>query len=153
MRNPKLLDEKKHIDDLFNQVNSYSGDPYIKSLLTYYLCMRISGFLENCVRIIFQDYSIPRTKENVQTFVTNKLKKFPNPTWSAIIDLALEYNKQWVDNLKKAVKFQQISSLESINVNRNAIAHGGSSSITIVDLSKYYADIVLLIEELENSCV
>ena len=153
MKNPKLLAEKKIVDDLFKQINSFTGDPFIKSLLTYYLCVRVSGFLENSVRTIFLDYSIPMSRGNVPTYISNKLKKFPNPTWSAIIELATDYNKLWADNLKKTIKPSVPSALDSINVNRNAIAHGSTSSITIGDLTSYYNDVLILIDELENVCV
>jgi hypothetical protein len=148
-----LLKEKQEIDDLFNRVNGFTGDPYIKSLLTYYLCIRVSGFLENCIRIIFTDYSIPRTRDNVQTFVTRRLGKFPNPTYSNICNLAKAFSYQWNTNFKSNITAQIRQSLEAINVNRNAIAHGGTSTITVRQLASYYQDIVQLIEELEQACI
>jgi len=65
MNNLELIRQKQEIDGLFSQVRGFSGDPYIKALLTYYLCIRVSGFLENCVRIIFTEYSMPRSKDHV----------------------------------------------------------------------------------------
>lgn len=152
MKNAKLLAEKKVIDNLFTEIENFIGDPYIKSLLTYYLCIRISGFLENSIRIIYTDYSNPNAKGNVFTFVGNKLKKFPNPTWSAILNLANDFDPNWKANIKNNIKPNQLTSLESINVNKNAIAHGGSSNITLSDLHSYYNDMVMLIDDVECIC-
>jgi hypothetical protein len=147
-----LLKQKKQIDDLFDHINAFTGDPYDKSLLTFYLCVRVSGFMENCVRIIFSEFSAPRSKDQVVTFVGNKLKKFPNPTYSEIIKIAKDFDKQWSIGFKKTITRQHQLSIESININRNQIAHGGTSGITIGDLFDYYQDIVKIIENLEATC-
>jgi len=151
--NPKLLGEKKAIDNLFQVIFGFNGDDYIKSLLTYYLCIRVSGFLENSIRIIFTDYSVPRTLDNVRTYINNKLEKFPNPTWDSIASLTGTFSEQWKKDIRAGVSQKQRTSLESINLNRNAIAHGGISTIAINDLLTYYNDVVLLIEEIERVCV
>jgi hypothetical protein len=81
------------------------------------------------------------------------LEKFPNPTWTEIIKLTKDFNIQWAENLKAAISKKHLESLESIIVNRNAIAHGGTSNITLRELSNYYTDIIYIIEKLEDSCV
>jgi hypothetical protein len=152
VNNPSLVQEQATIDKLLTDVKNFSGDPSVQALLTYYACIRVSGFIENCVRTIFGDYAIPRSKDHVQAFVNEKLRKFPNPTWDAIVKLTRDFDKQWATNLKSRVARQHLDSLESINTNRNAIAHGGVSSLTIHQLLLYYSDVVVLIEELENCC-
>jgi hypothetical protein len=147
-----LLKEKRQIDDLFSHINAFTGDPYDKSLLTFYLCIRVSGFIENCVRIILSEYSIPRSRDQVITFIGNKLKKFPNPTYGAMVMIAKEFDDKWSKGFKGLTTRQHQSSIESININRNQIAHGGTSSITIGDLYKYYQDVVEVIENFEATC-
>jgi hypothetical protein len=147
-----LLTEKKQIDDLFAEVKSFSGDFSIESLLAQYLCVKVSGFIQNCVRIIFVEYTISNCQGSVQTFVLGKLEEFPNPTYGKIIEIAQKFNDQWSKDLKIKITDKQKSSLNSINVNRNNIAHGGQSTITLRELSNYYDDVVKLIEELENCC-
>jgi hypothetical protein len=153
MISPKLQKEKQDIDDLFTLVTNFRGDPYIKALLTYYLCVRVSGFIENCVRIIFTEYSAPRTRDHVSVYVNKRLEKFPNPTYENICRLTREFNNQWHQTFKAGVTQQVRQSLGSINVNRNAIAHGGTSTITVGQLYSYYQDIIQLIAHLEQACV
>lgn len=152
MHNPKLVQQKNEIDSLFGQISGFAGDPYVKSLLTYYLCVRVSGFLENCVRIILIDYSAPRTQDHVRTFVQGKLNRFPNPTFEQICKAVAEFNDQWNTSFKAGITPQVRESLKSINVNRNQIAHGGTSTITVGQLQLYYQDAVFLIEQLEQAC-
>jgi len=152
MKNPELLKEKREIDTLFSQVQGFAGDDYVKSLLTYFLCIRVSGFLENCVRIVFTEYSIPRTTDHVRNFVARRLERFPNPTFENICTLTKDFDDSWLRKLKSSITAQIKQSLYSINVNRNEIAHGGTSTITVGQLAGYYQDAVQLIEKLEQTC-
>ncbi len=152
MINPKLQKEKKKVDDLFTRVSKFTGDPFDKALLTQFLCIRVSGFLENCVRIIFTEYSTPRTNDNVKAFVDKKLERFPNPDYGSIIDLTKQFSNEWVTNLKKILDEKHQTSLSGINKNRNQIAHGQSSVITLTDLRTYYNDAVEVIQKLEVTC-
>lgn len=152
MINPRLTKEKKSIDDLFVRINKFGGDPIDKALLTQYLCIRVSGFLENCVRIIFTEYSAIRAIDHVKTFVDNKLDRFPNPSYGAILDLTKQFNDKWQSNLQKVLVSKHQTSLESIIRNRNKIAHGQSSTINLTDLKTYYDDAVEVIEKLETTC-
>ena len=148
MKSTALLREKSLIDNLFVQLDSYNGDLYYEALLVYYLCIRVSGFLENSVRIIFSEYATSNCQGQVQEFVRNKLKRFPNPTWTEIVKLTGDFNKVWADNLKSVVTKEYRDSVESLSNNRNNIAHGQVSNITIRELKKYYTDIVFVIEKL-----
>lgn len=152
MNNPKLLQQKQEIDNLFGQVTGFTGDPYVKSMLTYYLCVRISGFLENCVRTILTDYADSRTKDYVRTYVTGQFERFPNPTFEHICRTIRDFSDQWQKDFKAGIPSRIRHSLDSINVNRNAIAHGGTSTITVGQLFGYYQDVILLIEQLEQIC-
>lgn len=153
MKSTALKNEQNQIDKIISQLGTYAGDPYFEALLVYYLCIRISGFLENCIRIYFLEYSNLKCKEYVKTYMENRLKRFPNPTWNEIVKLIKDFNETWVVNLKKSVTPQWLSSLESINNNRNNIAHGGTSSITLRELITYYKDVICIIETIENVCV
>lgn len=153
MRSYALQKEKNQIDSLFKDIDSYSGDPYYQALLTYYLCIRVSGFIENCVRIIFLEYSMPNCKRQVKDFVSKKLERFPNPNWAEIVKLVREFNDQWAIDLRNSTTPQHRSSISSIIKNRNNIAHGGTSGITLRELKNYYLDVIHVVEKLEEKCV
>jgi hypothetical protein len=148
-----LLSKQKVIDDLFVEVRAFSGDPLTKAYLTYYLCVRVSGFIEDCVRTVFSDYVDANSKNSVKTFAIAKLKKFPNPTWSAILALTKDFDENWAKQLKTNVDNSCSDAVDSIVTNRNIIAHGGSSSITLNELEGYYRKAIQVIDELEKICV
>jgi len=151
--NPRLIAKQKQIEDLLVKVRAFSGDAEVKAYLTYYLCIRISGFIEDCVRFIFSEYVDANSQNSVTVFVTEKLKKIPNPTWSAIVSLAKDFNDTWAVQLKANVDKPNSEAVDSIVKNRNTIAHGGTSPITLNELETYYRDAVIVVDELEKICV
>jgi len=153
MNNPALQQEKKAIDQLIDQIGSFSGDPFIASQLTYYLCIRISGFIETCVRTIFMEYCSPRIRDNVSNFIDVQLRRSRNPSYESICNLTKEFDKEWVQTFKAAVTVQNRDALQSINVNRNNIAHGETSNITLRQLTDYYDEAIDLLNKLEKTCV
>jgi hypothetical protein len=153
VKNKLLVSRQKVIEDLFVEVRAFVGDPLIRAYLTYYLCIRVSGFIEDCVRTIFSDYVDTNSKNSVKTFAIGKLKKFPNPTWSAILSLVKDFDSNWAEQLKLRIDPSWSDGIDSIVSNRNTIAHGGSSSITLNELDGYYRKALLAIDELEKVCV
>lgn len=104
MKNPRLLAKQKQIEDLFTEIGTFTGDPQVKAYLTYYLCIRVSGFIEDCVRSVFSEYVDRNSKNSVTTFVSEKLRKIPNPTWGAIISLAKDFSDNWSPSLNQTLR-------------------------------------------------
>ena len=152
MKNVRLITKQKQIEDLFAEVGAFSGEPVVKAYLTYYLCIRVSGFIEDCIRSIFSEYVDVNSQNFVTVFVGEKLKKIPNPTWDAIIALAKDFDDGWYTQLKHSVGKPYRDALDSIVSNRNIIAHGGTSSITLSELEGYYRDAINVVNELERIC-
>ena len=111
------------------------------------------GDIEDCVRTVFSDYVDANSKNSVKTFAIAKLKKFPNPTWSAMLALAKDFDEDWAKQLKTNVDNSCSDAVDSIVTNRNIIAHGGPSSITLNELEGYYRKAIQVIDELEKICV
>ena len=153
MINPRLLAKQKQIEDLFLELDTFVGDPIIKAYLTYYLCIRVSGFIEDCVRSILSDYADANSQNSVTNFVVEKLRKIPNPTWGAIVSLTKDFNENWSAQLKANVDKTYSDAVDSIVSNRHTIAHGGTSSITLSELETYYKNALKVIDELERICI
>ncbi len=149
----RLLSKQKVIEDLFIEIDAFSGDPIIKAYLTYYLCIRVSGFMEDCIRSIFSEYVDANSKDAAKNFIFAKLKKIPNPTWGTITSISKEFDENWNSQLNKQVTKPYREALESIVSNRNVIAHGGTSAITLRDLETYYREAINVIDELEKICI
>ena len=143
--------QKQRLDDLFNAVRTLP-DVEMQSHWSRYLCVLVSGFLENSVELCLSEYSKRGTNVLVSNFVNAKLRDFQNPRMGIILDLFGSFNPDWKAQLEVATKGQLSESVNSIVTNRHKIAHGESVSLSMSRLAGYYKDAVTVIELLQKTC-
>lgn len=152
MKNAELQRQQKQLDELFRLGAKLAGDPELQAHWTMYLCIRVSGFMENAVRVIFSEYAKTGAHQNIANFVESNLRKFPNPSTDAIYSLAEKFSPAWKTELKQKTSGRLKDSVDSIVSQRHQIAHGGSSTLTYRMLSAYYQDAIKVVEILEDHC-
>src|ERR1700735_1877688 len=97
--------QKQRLDDLFNAVRTLP-DVEMQSHWSRYLCVLVSGFLENSVELCLSEYSKRGTNVLVSNFVNAKLRDFQNPRMGIILDLFGSFNPDWKAQLEVATKGQ-----------------------------------------------
>lgn len=143
--------QKQRLDELFKAASSLS-DIEMQSHWSRYLCVLVSGFLENSVELCLSEYSRRVTNVIVSNFVSAKLRGFQNPKMGAILELFGSFNPDWKAQLEVATQGQLSDSVNSIVGNRHKIAHGESVSLSMSSLAAYYKDAVAVIELLQKTC-
>jgi hypothetical protein len=143
--------QKQHIDELFKMARGFP-DAEMQSHWSRYLCVLISGFLENSVELCLSEYSRRVTNDAVANFVSCKLRNFQTPRMGSITELFGSFNPDWKTALEAATQGQLSDSVNSIVGNRNKIAHGDSVSLSLGGLSAYYDDAVKVIDLLQETC-
>lgn len=151
MRNIRLVQQRDRLDYLFKQVGSLP-DPFLQGHWARYLCVLVSGFLENSVRILYGEYARKKAEPFVANFVDKQLKSIQNPTMGKILDLTRSFNPIWEYNLKAATEGQYKDAVDSIVDNRNKIAHGEDVGIGYVTIQEYYKSAIKVIEIIEDQC-
>jgi len=146
----EITSQSQRIDDLF--IKAKTLDPEVQSHWSRYLCVLISGFLENAVRLTFSEYTRSRADATVATFVDRKLQDFQNPRMNLILDMAGFFNDDWKKALKIQTEGQLETSVNSIVLNRHQIVHGKSIPLTLHNLIQYYADAVKVVGLLRQQC-
>lgn len=143
--------QKQRLDELFKAAAGLP-DVEMQSHWSRYLCVLVSGFLENSVELCLSEYTRRSTNANVANFVSARLRGFQNPKMSAILDLVGSFSPDWRVQMEAATQGQLSDSVNSIVGNRHKIAHGESVSLTIGSLSAYYKDAVSVVELLRKTC-
>lgn len=145
----KLLNS---IDQTKKDIDSISGsniliDSYLAKFLVVYIC----GIYEEAVEAIFVDFiSRNSSRQEVATYARNSIdKSFRNPDSKKLIELVGTFgNSAWTAILKN-MSTEKIA-LDSIVINKNNIAHGHESTITLLDVKKYYTESRPLIEKFDS---
>ena len=143
--------QKQRLDQLFKAANALT-DPEMQSHWCRYLCVLVSGFLENSVEICLGEYTRRSTTPYVSNFVSAKLRGFQNPRMGAILELVGYFSPEWKAEIETATQGQLSDSVNSIVGNRHKIAHGESVSLSICSLTAYYQDAIKVVELLQKTC-
>jgi len=151
MSTVEIIRQKQALDDLFQKARTFH-DLEVQSHWCRYLCVLVSGFLENSVRFTYSEYARRRASPEVADFVQNRLRQFQNPRMGSILDLVGGFSQEWKDVLEKATKGQLSDSVNSIVGNRHRIAHGESVGLTLHSLVQYYRDALKLVDLMREQC-
>ncbi|MBD1930582.1 MULTISPECIES: HEPN domain-containing protein [Cyanophyceae] len=152
MKNIEVKRERQRIDDLFTKISSLPDDIELKSHWARYLCIRVSGFLENSVRAIYSQYAKKKAVPYVANFVERKLEDFQNPKMEKILQLTGLFSPEWESELRKVTEGELKDAVDSIVSNRHNIAHGRDVGITYVRVKEYYNKALKVIDLIENQC-
>lgn len=153
MITPELIRYKQKIDGLFEKTKAYSNDPELQSHWARYLCILISGLLENAVRITLVQHVSQRSHPRVSNYVSSQLDRFSSAKMGNIIQLYGLFDSQWREDLDLETADKLKASVDSVVATRHQIAHGKDVGISYHQLRSYYIDIIEVIDLLEKKCL
>jgi len=122
-----------------------------KSYLAQYLAVYICGTYEECIKNTITLWAQTKCSPEIVSFIDKYLyEHFRNPDSDRVIELLQKFNSGWADEIQKMSKIIK-DALDSIVLNKNHIARGQKSEITLNDIDKWYPrskQIILKIDQL-----
>ena len=143
--------QRQRLDNLFEAAKAFT-DGELRSHWSRYLCVLVSGFLENSVELCLGEYTRRRSVPPVANYVTSRLQGFQNPRMEKILDLLECFNPEWKTQLEAATQGKLSDSINSIVGNRHRIAHGESVALSMGSLRAYYDDAKVVVDLLQRTC-
>jgi hypothetical protein len=147
----EITRQRQRLDDLFQKARNLP-DAEAQSHWSRYLCVLVSGFLENSVRITYAEYARKRADPSVADFVESRLRQFQNPKMGTILELVGGFSQEWRQELERDTNGRLGESINSIVGNRHKIAHGESVGLTLHMLIQYYGDALRVVDLLRQQC-
>lgn len=147
--NQRISSHRKRIEKLFRRVNSFT-DPQDKSEWSRYLCILVSGYIEESLRVLLEDYAHRKASPPIENFVSNHIKNIRNCHTNKILNTLESFDSSWKDNFQTRITPQIKDSIDSVVANRNEIAHGKNKGISYVTVINYYENVKTAIEILED---
>jgi len=151
--NPRLLSEKQRLDSLFDRISKLSLDEEFLAHWSRYLCVLISGFIENAMRILITEYSKKKSHPNVSNYVSKQIKGITNLNKEKILQLLGSFDPEWRNVIEQKISDQQKDAIDSIVANRHNIVHGRSVGITVPQVKNYYQCVLTVIDTIETDCM
>lgn len=148
LRAETLLQE---IDKAVKDVRSFEyASALEKSYLAKFLVVFICGLYEEIIETIISEKVEKLRCHQVSSFVIKYLEDyFRNPSFDKVIELLRKFDPSWADDLGKIQKILKLA-LDSIVLNKNAIAHGDLCNITLNEVEEYYNNSRKVIEKIDE---
>lgn len=148
----ELERQRDKLDALFKRVKDLDHDPELQAHFARYLCVLVSGYLENALEEIFGAYAEQQASRPVANYVKRQLGNIHNPKMDRILDLSGAFNDTWREELETTISPEVKAAVNSVVNNRNQIAHGKQTGISYVTMRDHYQRINDLIKILRTQC-
>lgn len=150
--NANIMIQKQKIDALFNLISS-AEDEELQSHWAKYLCVLISGYLENAMRIALTEYVSSRAHPNISQYINKNVQKLTNLNSQKIGDLLNSFNDEWKSNFLSMITDEEREAINTIVTNRHNIAHGRDVGLTISSVKTYYERVIHAVEIIYKDCI
>jgi hypothetical protein len=127
------------LDATFQRVADLpAADLEVRSDFARYLCILVSGFVENAVAALTMSYCRDRSQPAVANYAGTQLRRLQNLNSERLLQVVGAFEQQWREDLHTFLEGPRKDALDSILGLRNQIAHGASVGLTYVRIKEYY---------------
>jgi hypothetical protein len=112
-----------------------------------------AGIFENALPAIYGAYIRTRSSPNVAAFASATLASIRNPKSEKFLEIAGRFDSTWRHDLTMYLDTDSHrDAIDSITANRNLIAHGKNSGITLFRFKDYFSKAIEVLEFIEEQC-
>lgn len=127
------------LDATFQRVESLSSvDLEVRSDFARYLCILVSGFVENAVTALTIGYCRERSHPTVANYASTQLSRLQNLNSERLTQVVGAFEREWREDFTRFLDGPRKDALASVLGLRNQIAHGESVGVTYVRIREYY---------------
>lgn len=135
------------LDQVFARAGLQS-DPQVQSDYAKYLVIRVSGLVEQVAIEVVLTHVNAQASPTVVAHTAWRMQTFQNPNVERVLQLVGSFDRRWRDDLDAAVSDSERQALGSVRTQRNRVAHGQSSTVSLSQVGQYYADVKRLLAKL-----
>jgi len=129
---------ESELTSLFDAAVNVKED--LQASLARYACVLASSYLEAAFRELLIQYTQQRAHPSVVSYIDFTLGMFRDPNMEKILQLIGRLDPEYRRLLETQASLRLKDSVDSISANRNNIAHGRRSGISLGQVRNYYDD-------------
>jgi hypothetical protein len=138
------------LDATFKRASSLGADPEIMSDFARYLCVLVSGFLEQAVIEILIEYVRKHSDVRIQAHMEQRIRQLTNLKVQRLVDVVGGFDADWRIEMEKFLVDEYKDAVNGIVDLRNAVSHGRYAGVTMVRVRAYYERIKAVVERIER---
>ena len=138
------------LDEAFTRAARFTNEPEIEADYTRYLCVLVTGFLEQSIVQAILDYVDSQGNHRLSSYVAKTLSTGRNMRTERILEIVGNFDQEWRTQLKLKLTLRHREAIGSVYASRNKIAHGEDIDLPYRQVRDDYAlvkETVALIEE------
>ena len=150
----ECMTELRDIEKILNSNSMYFNR--ITKYLTNYAIIKACGTIEFSIKCLIADYFSENQSEYINNFLSTKVRDCSaNPDISFIHNMIKSFdedaNKKFKRKLNEDInKDRLIQSLNSLKTERNSLAHGKATTISLINVLEYFKDSKKIISILDE---
>jgi len=146
--------EQKRLDETFNRASLMKDpDPELLADFARYLCVLVSGFLEQSVIEILLEHTRGQASPSIQRFAGTKLQRFSTANAHNVKELIGSFDPAWYGDLDAYLVAEHKDALDSVVNIRHAVAHGRFVGVTLAAARRYYERVKEVVNHISNLCL
>lgn len=146
--------ERQRLDQTFQRASSIAHNDFeLRSDFARYLCVLVSGFLEQSVIEILTEHVRQQSSPSVQKYAGAKLQQFTTAKAQNVINLVGSFDADWHNDLTSFLVDDYKAAMDSVVASRHAIAHGQFVGITMHSVDRYYERVKEVVEHIAELCL
>jgi hypothetical protein len=140
------------LDATFDRASRLLPEPELQSDFARYLCVLVSGFLEQAV----QEFILEHTRRNASTrvlrYVESQLRRLTNIKAQRLVELFGTLDETWGTELESFVIDERKAAVDSVVELRNRISHGHHVDLTMNRVIGYYKGVKEVVDRIGAIC-
>ena len=145
--------QRQKLDATFKRVASTRGDAELQSDFARYLCVLVSGFLEQAVIELVLEHVRTHSDSSIQRHVEQRLRRFTTAKTQRIIELLGSFDADWRISLESYLVDEHKDAVNSIVDLRITISHGRFVGVTMARAQAYYIRVKQVVEHIADLCI
>jgi len=144
---------QQRLDVAFRRISSVGTDLEIQSDFARYLCVLVSGYLEQAVTELVLEHARRAGGPTLQRFVDQRTKHFANANAQRLEELLGAFDPDWRKELEGFLVDDLKDAVDGVVELRNKIAHGESVGVTYQRIADYYLRVQRVVERIADICI
>jgi hypothetical protein len=130
----------REVDGIFDRAREQDSIQ-VQSDYARYLVIRVGGLVEQVMTEVVLTYVATQASQPIVTHISWRMGTFQNPNIERLLQLVGSFDRHRREQLDAAITDPEREALGSVMAQRNRIAHGESSTISLSQVADYYSEI------------
>ena len=146
---------RQRLDATFKRAGDLppDSDSELLSDFARYLCVLVSGFLEQATIELLLEHVRNQASPSIQLHVERRLRQFTNANAQRLLELLGSFEADWRREMEAYLVDEYKDAVDGIVDLKNTISHGRFVGVTIARATDYYGRVTDVVDRIADLCL